>query len=175
MPVYFRKGHIPWNKGKHHLQKEQHWNWKGGNTFKICQHCNKRYNIKRSEINTRKFCSYKCYWKDLKGKQGFWINKKRPEISGKLNNKWKGGISSINDKIRKSGKYNSWRLFIYKKYNWTCQLCKRKCQGGNIVAHHIKEFSQFPKLRFNKDNGIVYCRACHRKIHAKLNKLLCQK
>jgi len=92
-----------------------------------------------------------------------------------LSNKWKGGISSVNDKIRKSEKYNQWRLFVYKKYNWTCQLCKIKCQSGNIVAHHIKGFSEFPRLRFKKYNGIVYCRSCHRKLHAELNKFLCQK
>ena len=26
----FQKGSTPWNKGKHYMQKEKHWNWKGG-------------------------------------------------------------------------------------------------------------------------------------------------
>lgn len=35
----------------------------------------------------------------------------------------------------------------------------------DIVAHHLKLFSEFPELRFSVDNGIVLCRSCHKKIH----------
>lgn len=30
----FKKGQIPWNKGRSHLSKEKHWNWQGGLTEK---------------------------------------------------------------------------------------------------------------------------------------------
>lgn len=38
-----------------------------------CKICNKPIE------KERKFCSYICYWKSMKGSSGYWLGKKRPE------------------------------------------------------------------------------------------------
>lgn len=75
---------------------------------------------------------------------------------------WKGGISSEELKIRKSSKYNSWRNKVLKRDKETCQICGSEI---NIIAHHIKNFSDNLNLRFNINNGIALCRSCHVRLH----------
>jgi predicted restriction endonuclease len=81
---------------------------------------------------------------------------------GERNWNWKGGINIENKRIKASLEYHIWRNEVYRKDNWTCRLCGNKKQ---IVAHHLKLFSEFPELRFSIDNGITLCRSCHWKIH----------
>lgn len=92
-------------------------------------------------------------------------------IKGKNHSKenhwnWKGGISTEEHLLRGTPKYNEWRKAVYKRDNWTCQECKVKQK--NPVAHHIKSFADYPKLRYKLKNGITYCRKCHLKIHKEL-------
>ena len=67
--------------------------------------------------------------------------------------------------IRHSLEYEIWRKEVYERDWWTCRLCGIKCEKGNIIAHHLKLFSEFPELRFVVDNGITLCRSCHAKLH----------
>jgi len=85
--------------------------------------------------------------------------------NGKEHPLWKGGISSLYDKIKQTNKYKLWRDEIYKRDYWTCQICGKYCKKGDIIAHHKKSFSEYPKLRFDINNGITLCRNCHAKIH----------
>ncbi|MFA8336337.1 HNH endonuclease [Burkholderia cenocepacia] len=39
-------------------------------------------------------------------------------------------------------------------------------KGGNLEAHHRKEWAEYPELRFDVSNGITLCRACHWLAHA---------
>jgi 5-methylcytosine-specific restriction endonuclease McrA len=80
---------------------------------------------------------------------------------GKRNNKWKGGITPINAKIRKSPEYKAWRKAIFERDNYTCQICDER--GGHLNADHIKPFAYFPELRFELSNGRTLCLSCHRK------------
>lgn len=80
--------------------------------------------------------------------------------TGQKNHKWKGGVTPINDRIRKSIEYKIWRSRVFERDNWTCQTCHTR--GGVIHAHHIYSFSEYPKLRFNLDNGVTLCELCHK-------------
>lgn len=76
---------------------------------------------------------------------------------------WKGGISSERDKIRGSMEFKLWRKSVFQRDNFTCQ--KTGIRGGNLVAHHINNFSDFPELRFAIDNGITLSKKAHKEFH----------
>lgn len=86
---------------------------------------------------------------------------------------WKGGVSPQNKKLRRSLKFRRWRELVFKRDNYTCQVCRAVSGEGkhmNLHPHHIKPFSDFLDLRFELDNGITLCKECHLKLHAnKLN------
>lgn len=75
---------------------------------------------------------------------------------------WKGGITKINYKIRRSLEYRLWRDAVYKRDKYTCIWCGDNT-SGNLEADHIKPFSTYPALRFAIDNGRTLCKKCHRK------------
>ena len=68
-------------------------------------------------------------------------------------------------KIRQSLEYRLWQVAVYKRDDYTCRICGRKCSAKQIVAHHILSFNDFPELRFAINNGMTLCRSCHIKIH----------
>jgi len=74
---------------------------------------------------------------------------------------WQGGITPEHTQIRQSGDYKSWRIEVYKRDNYTCQCCGDS-KGGNLIAHHIENFSEYPELRFDINNGITTCTNCHK-------------
>lgn len=80
------------------------------------------------------------------------------------NPNWKGGVTPINELIRKSPLYKEWRKNVFKRDNYTCQWCREKeSVSGKLNADHIKPFAYFPKLRFDLDNGRTLCVDCHKK------------
>lgn len=93
---------------------------------------------------------------------------KRVNHSGENHWNWKGGLTSFDQAIRHGRDYTEWRKMVYARDNWSCQECGIYCRSGNIVAHHIKDFKNFPELRFDVDNGITYCRKCHASLHQHL-------
>tara|TARA_R100000008_G_scaffold19812_1_gene10222 strand:- start:228 stop:494 length:267 start_codon:yes stop_codon:yes gene_type:complete len=63
-----------------------------------------------------------------------------------------------NDKV-----YADWRRKVYKRDKFTCQMpgCKRKTY---LQAHHIQKWADASALRFEVDNGITLCFACHKEV-----------
>lgn len=86
--------------------------------------------------------------------------KKFPQISGEKHPNWRGGVTSLNEKIRKSLEYKLWRTAVFERDNYTCIWCKEI--GGNLNADHIKPFAYYPELRFAIDNGRTLCVPCHK-------------
>lgn len=88
--------------------------------------------------------------------------KKYLKITGEKHYNWRGGLSSKATKIRTSAEMRLWRNSVFARDNWTCQGCGDN-SGGNLNAHHIKSFADYPELRFAIDNGVTLCLDCHKK------------
>lgn len=97
----------------------------------------------------KKYCSHECYSKHL-------------EIISKGENShfWQGGKTKESKCLRTSAKYKQWRLEVFKRDNFICTKCGSK---KDIEAHHIKEQSKYPSLRFDVSNGLTLCHICHKK------------
>lgn len=89
------------------------------------------------------------------------VRKKMSESKkGSKHWRWKG-ISTLNERIRKSFEYKLWRKAVYERDHYTCIWCGQV--GGKLNADHILPFSQYPALRFAIDNGRTLCERCHKK------------
>ena len=71
-----------------------------------------------------------------------------------------------NKRQRHLPQYIIWRIEVFQRDNYTCLDCGQK--GGNINAHHLKEYAKFPELRFNIENGVTLCELCHKKKHKRV-------
>ncbi len=80
-------------------------------------------------------------------------------LKGEKSYRWKGGITSLNEQIRKSLEYKLWRESVFKRDNYTCIWCGQ--WGGELQADHIKPFADYLELRFAIDNGRTLCKKCH--------------
>lgn len=81
---------------------------------------------------------------------------------------WKGGVRTEQERIRSSPEYRSWQRSVFERDNWTCQ--KTGQRGGRLQSHHIRNFSEYPDLRFNADNGITLSVESHNEFHKKYGK-----
>ena len=178
----FKKGCVPWNKGKKHSEETKKKiskskigkpSWKKGipcseETKKKISEANKGF--KRSELTKRKISE------SNKGKHYYWKGKKfskehkekiSESLKGEKSYMWKGGIIPLNKLLRMNSKWRIWRELVFLRDNFTCQnqnceFCNNKI-GVLLHPHHIKLLSFFPELAFDINNGITYCGEFHLK------------
>ncbi len=81
-------------------------------------------------------------------------------LTGSRHPNWRGGVTSINRRLRNTKRYKEWRSSVFLRDNYTCVCCGHR---GYLNADHIKPFSSFPSLRFEISNGRTLCIPCHRK------------
>ncbi|MBE3094981.1 MAG: HNH endonuclease [Actinobacteria bacterium] len=108
---------------------------------------------------------------------------KKGQTSGENNNNWKGGITPLVKSIRQLPESIKWKKEIYKRDDWTCQMCNKR--GISLHTHHKISFSTIIdkydiksiidaincKLLWDISNGTTLCKSCHKKCHSKNNKL----
>lgn len=116
----------------------------------FCKYCNKEFTQKTYRNNV--FCSPECTTEMKKGKNS-------PT--------WKGGIKKEKDR-RKSLEMVSWRKAVFKRDDYTCQICLMKSRY--LEPHHIFFYANFPELRAVLDNGITLCKSCHTFVHKSIKR-----
>jgi len=92
--------------------------------------------------------------------------KRAESLKGEKNHQWKGGITPLNERIRKRFECKLWRKSVFERDNFTCQKYGTN-QSGTLIAHHINNFAEFPELRFAVDNGITLSKKSHDEFHKK--------
>ena len=126
----------------------------------ICSNCEKEFERTASQIfwaNQRGyehiFCSKKCQFEYHKGKNHPHWFKDRTQLK------------EPNKSLRWSKEMKDWRKAVYKRDNYTCQMCGNRSSKDNAVilnAHHIERFVDNENLRFDINNGITLCEDCHK-------------
>lgn len=155
--IVSRKGRIPWNK-------------KEGVSF-ACLTCHKVIITKPSHAPRRIYCSRRCA---KVGKPSNWkgrsptaevrekIRKAHLGRRGPAHWNWRGAARSERQRAMARDEYKQWRMNVFKRDGFTCQHC-----GATKVflnAHHIQQWSLYPKLRYEVSNGLTLCVPCHDKI-----------
>ena len=67
---------------------------------------------------------------------------------------------------RRYPEYLEWRMFVFTRDNFTCQICGDN-KGGNLNAHHLDGHNNNPDKRILVENGITLCETCHKNFHHK--------
>lgn len=134
-------------------------------SFEHCRNISRGQKGKIISLETRKKMSER-----MKGHLGYNLGKKTPlEVRKKISDSLKRIKPSIktpiNKAIRGGWEYKEWRENIFKRNDYTCQVCGLR--GIYLEAHHIKPFALYPKLRFNTENGITLCSKCHQESKGK--------
>lgn len=75
-------------------------------------------------------------------------------------------ILPLTDKTRSEKGYSKFRKKVLDRDNYTCQLCGSK---NDLEVHHIKPYAKYPCLRVSVNNGITYCKQCHKAIHRRMS------
>jgi len=145
-----------------------------GKHWKLSEETRKKMSISQKN---RKRLPLTQKWRDKisEGMKGKNKGEKNP-MWGKckeLNHRWKGGRTSLEQRIRTNFKYRQWRSDVFTRDNYTCQFCYKR--GVYLEAHHIKKYSVildenniktleealFCEELWNINNGLTLCRKCH--------------
>lgn len=131
----FKKGHIPWIKGKKGCHPKNGFKkgmtpWNKGLLNPITAERNKMGN------NPFKKC-------------------------GEEHPRWKGGVTS-KDRLKRIKFRHSIQKKVFERDDYTCQVCG--IRGKDMTVDHIQPWAEYVELRFCIDNCRTLCAKCHYKI-----------
>lgn len=91
------------------------------------------------------------------GRNPVWL-KKYQFGSGENHWNWKGGKCQRGK--HENGIYKKWTKRIFEYDNYTCWICENR--GGELQAHHLRGWAEYPEVRFELGNGVALCKECHK-------------
>lgn len=91
------------------------------------------------------------------GKKNYFFGK---SFSGPNSARWITDRTKINFEDRRNPESKLWAIRIKKRDGWKCKMSNSDC-NGNLVAHHILPWRDYPKLRYIDNNGITLCKFHH--------------
>jgi len=134
-----------------HYRGQKHGRWVFGSRKKRCEKCGRFFGPNRNitTFRRRRFYSTTC------GPGYKWT-------SGPGTPRWRGGLQARLDsgaRTRSCTEQVRWSKSVMERDHYTCRWCGRK--GGDLHAHHVRPFRDFPELRWELSNGITLCKPCH--------------
>lgn len=93
--------------------------------------------------------------------------------SGENHYAWKKDRNSLTKRDHRSTKefiYREWREKVFGRDNWKCKMANENC-NGQLEAHHILPWRDYPELRYEINNGITLCHAHHPRKRAEEKRL----
>lgn len=148
---WFRKGHTPKHKGQKGLLLNT-----GRTHFK-----------KGETVGTKTLLEWRIgggiVWNKNKnlGPNPEHSKRMRGLLVGNKNPNWGGGTGTKRHRLMGRFKYLLWRKVVFERDNYTCQNCKKR--GIYIMAHHLKSWAKYSRLRYVISNGLTLCKTCHAK------------
>ena len=88
---------------------------------------------------------------------------KRKSQLGRNGSNWQGGKTKENYRSHRPSdlRLKVWRGAVFKRDNYVCQKCG--ISGVYMEADHIKEWADYPELRYIINNGQTLCKdKCHK-------------
>ena len=106
--------------------------------------------------------------------------KKYPTRKGAIHKWWKGGRTALTPQIKSSAEYSFWRMSIFRRDFFTCQICGAKNKVGEKYVFHADHIYPFSKILddynittleeaisceklWDISNGRTLCKDCHKK------------
>lgn len=134
----FKKGSIPWNKGK--TKKDDP---------RIPQPLLGKH---RSDETKEKIK------KSHTGMKKPWSSEYRKKCVGEKHPLWIKDRSKLKKDSREpfDGQYKCWSMAVKMRDNWKCKIKSDECKG-RLEAHHIYSWKDFSEKRYDINNGITLC------------------
>jgi 5-methylcytosine-specific restriction endonuclease McrA len=87
--------------------------------------------------------------------------------SGPNNARWNPNLTDEqrkeNESRQSDPRIKQWRKEVFKRDSYICQICGQK--HGDINAHHLNSYADFPEQRYEIDNGVTLCEKDHMEFH----------
>lgn len=85
-------------------------------------------------------------------------------IRGENSHNWNPNITKEERLVRRLyPEYKDWIKSVFKKDDYTCQICLTK--GGELNAHHLDGYHWCKERRIDVTNGVTLCTDCHNEFH----------
>ncbi len=100
-----------------------------------------------------------------------WLRGERNGMAGRVgvaNPNYKDGSSPERQRLYSSAEWRRVSRLVRERDGYRCQRCGAEKQGRrSLHLHHIEPWAGHPERRFDPENIVTLCRACHHEVHRK--------